>query len=168
MRQVFHIWALASLLLPVSGCATIPKAPPTPAEQFITYETEPPPFCGRCDTIKIVASSDGFVRTERGHWAGSYQDWRIKRQTLQVTPEQFTRFREVLAPFRPERELLLDDRLPCMTFDPDQGGVSVLWHGAGGDARLTFNRGCEWGARTALVQALEAAPSILGLKTPDW
>jgi hypothetical protein len=160
-----RVWLTILAALTLAGCATIASPP---SEELITYETHPPPFCGKCDTIRVVAASDGRVRVERGHWAGLYRDWRIVRQDVRVTPEQFARFRETLAPYRPQDELRLNDQPPCKTFTPDLGEVSVSWRGRGADARMAFNRGCERETRSAMAQALQAAPSALGLQTPDW
>ena len=162
-RPAFLVFATSMVF---AVCASQP-ARSEPGE-LITYETQPAPFCGRCDTIKLEASSDGRVRIERGHWAGRYRDWRIVRKTVRVTPEQFASFREALAPYRPDGELRLNDELPCKTLNTDQGGASVSWRGGGADAHLAYNRGCDGEARAAMVKALEVAPSSLGLQTPSW
>lgn len=155
---------MAFSLLALTSCAAVAAAGPAPrlVGESITYKTSPGPFCGRCDTILIVAGSDGQVRIEEGYWAGRYRDWRTKRRTIRVSTEQFGRFREVLAPYRPAGDLILNDRPACQTLVPDSDEVDVTWRGDD-ISRLKFYFGCDVETRSAMAGALREAPSTLGL-----
>lgn len=154
------VWMLGAIAL--GGCVTLPTTPPPPANELITYETMPGPFCGRCDTMKFAAASDGRVWVERGHWESSYSDWQVERYEVVRSPAEYAQFRVLIAPYRPPGELTLDDPSPqCSSFMTDLGEVAVTWRGGGTDAYLRYNYGCDPEKRAAMAEVLRSAPSIL-------
>jgi hypothetical protein len=130
---------------------------------MIIYQTMPGPWCGRCDTLKITAAEDGRAWVERGWWAGRYEDWRVKRELLTVTPEQLADFRALLDQHRPNGELWLRDPPECRVFYTDDEERSVSWRRADGEDKLWYNFGCDPETRSALRNDLEAAPGALGV-----
>lgn len=106
----------------------------------ISFEEQPPPFCGRCETTSFIALSDGRVLVERGYWAGDYRNWRTRRRTIDTTPEQYSRFREALAPYKPTRDTAPSD--DCATGLSDQDGVIVRWSEDGTEVYRYFDFGC--------------------------
>src|SRR5262245_20061763 len=84
----------------VAACTTPMPIPPPPADlpgETVVFEARSGgPMCGRCETLKIVAASDGRVWVERG-WAAGEQ-WRRTRELLTVTPERLAAFGALLAP----------------------------------------------------------------------
>jgi hypothetical protein len=158
--------ASACLLLALATCAAGPRAPAaprTPGEELIAIESSPGPFCGRCETLKLTASSTGQVWIERGYWAGEYSIWQVRRRRVRVTPERFAQLREHLRPHRPQGELLLDRPEACSYFEDDAGEVRVEWRGGGGDSRLRYDFGCDGDTRRAMADALRRAPRPLGI-----
>jgi hypothetical protein len=133
--------------------------------ELITYESQPGPFCGECETLKLTAASDGRVWIERGHWAGNYEDWRTTVREHQLTPEEFRRFRAALGPYRPSGTRTLDEGA-CASFISDGGGVSIRWRGGGGDAELFYNFGCDPENRREMFRAITHAPAVFGLHYP--
>lgn len=65
MQSLLRFLIAACLLM--SAASHTDAATPAAMVESVTFQTEPPPFCGRCDTIKFVASPDGRVQIERGH-----------------------------------------------------------------------------------------------------
>lgn len=158
---------LVCLLLAQTACAAGPRAPSTPRtgdEELIAIETNPPgPACGRCNTLKLTASSTGRVWIERGYWAADYSIWQVRRRRVRVSPERFAAFRNHLRPLRPEGELRLDRPERCANFEDDLGGVRVGWRGGGRDSLLSYNFGCDRDTRRATADALVIAPRALGI-----
>jgi hypothetical protein len=161
------------LALLATACVNLPAAPAAPDGEIITYETVPGPLCGRCDSIKIVALSDGYVWIEAGHWAATYRDWVVQRRRVRVSAERYARFRAQLAPYRPAGELLLDEHSRCEDFWTDMREVTIAWRGGGADARLRYNFGCDQATKAAMANALSGAPGLLGIRhlpnpLTDW
>jgi hypothetical protein len=127
-------------------------------------ESSQGPFCGRCETLRLTASSTGQVWIERGHWAGEYSIWQVRRRRLRVAPARFAKLRDHLRPHRPQGDLLLDRPETCSFFEDDLGGVRVEWRGGGGDSRLRYNYGCDGDTRRALADALRTALRPLGIR----
>jgi hypothetical protein len=162
--RAYSIALAASLSSALIGCAGIPTEPARQDEELISYETSPGPFCGRCDTIKIVATSDGRVWIEQGHWAGNYSDWQTRRRYPRVTPARFARFQARLAPHRPVGLHDMTDPDNCTEFWHDMSEVSVRWKGGGADGTLRFYFGCDPDLNAALTEALQAAPAELAIR----
>jgi hypothetical protein len=156
--------ALVSLAL--AGCVTLPTSPPEPGGELITYETAPGPFCGRCDSVKFAAASDGRVWIEEGHWAGRYTDWEVTKRRAHLTAAQFARFRQRLLPYRPSEAARVDGPETCKAFASDSAEIVVVWRGGGPDARLVFDFGCDAETRAAMREALQSAPALLGVASP--
>jgi hypothetical protein len=164
-------------LLPLIGViaslayAVVPKVPPSPTTELISYTTMPGPFCGSCDSVTITALSDGRVWIEHGYWAGEYKDWEKTIQHTRVSAEQFARFRGLLMPYRPTGDLWLRDKPPCATFWTDMPELKIVWRGGGRDGSLWFNYGCDPATHEAMIKAFDEAPSALGIERiprPDW
>lgn len=138
-------------------------APANPDVEQITFDPHPPPFCGRCETMKFVASADGVLRIETGYYAGHYKDWRRRREVRRITPEQFADFKARLAAYRGERDIVGGEE-GCRTYHTDDAGLRVAW-ASGSDRRVrVFDLGCQ--DDPAMNKAVLAAPTVLGLKPP--
>ncbi|NEX94893.1 hypothetical protein [Caulobacter sp. 17J65-9] len=157
---------IAALLL--ASCASTPPAP-GPGVELITYKTSPGgPICEPCETLAFTAASDGRVWVERGYsLPGEHREWRTVRHRRQVTPEQFARFREALAAYRPVGERRMTDAPPCKTFTYDLAQVTLTWRGGGPDGLLQYDFGCDLEAPEDVPMALMIAPTLLGLEHPD-
>jgi hypothetical protein len=142
-----------------------PTVPIATGGQLITVENEPGPFCGRCDTVKVTALSDGRVWIEHSYWAGHYTDWTVERQRERVPVENFARFRDQLSRYRPRGVLALNDKPPCDTFWNDIDGVRVEWRDGANSDKLFLNFGCDPQGKRAMVEAVKSAPGLLGIST---
>lgn len=154
--------ALASLT------ACVPAPPTSPlamGQELITIENEPGPFCGRCDTMKVTASSDGRVWIEHGYWAGHYTDWTKERRLERVPISNFLRFRDQLARYRPRGVLALNQKPPCETFWNDIDGARVEWRDSNRDDKLFLNFGCDPDGKRIIAETVRAAPDLLGIST---
>jgi hypothetical protein len=154
------------VILGLAGCAYFapsPRSPPSPDGQLITLENRPGPFCGRCDNVKIIASSNGRVWIEHGYWLGQYSDWIVERSSRRVPVIAFAQFREKLSPFRPNGTLSLNDRPPCTELSTDFDGAEVRWLDATGSSRLVYDFSCDPKARETMANAIREAPKLLGL-----
>lgn len=162
-----RLWTAASAIAvagTLAACA-LPAAQPQPGAEVITYETSPGPFCGRCDALKLIVSSDGQMKIERGHWAGSYKDWRTVRTRRRISAIEFERFKARLAPYRPVGDLRLDQVPPCGGMTSDLASYHITWSGGGAaNASLVFDNGCDFQARAAERTAIATAPEILGVR----
>jgi hypothetical protein len=140
MRAHFALFA-SSMALLLAGCASPGLAEfRSDASEWIAFDEQPPPFCGRCDCTRLVALGDGRVLIERGHWEGNYKDWRVSRRFVQVSSEQYDRFRETLAPYKPVRNTVPD--ADCAAYLTDQDGATVVWLDDGIEVSRVFDFGC--------------------------
>lgn len=154
------------LLIGLAGCsyfAPPPRSPPSPDGQLITLENRPGPFCGRCDNVKIIASSDGRVWIEHGYWLGQYSDWTVERSLRRVHVTAFAQFRDNLSPFRPNGTLSLNDQPQCSELSTDFDGAEVRWLDATGNSRLALDFSCDPKVREAMANTIRAAPKLLGI-----
>lgn len=124
----------------------------------ITYETQPPPFCGRCESTTWTALSDGRVQIERGYWAGDYEDWRTNTRVIMIGPEQYRRFSEALAPYRPQQDTQPDEGA-CLSGMYDQDGAVVRWREQGVEVFRSFDFGCV--DDPTMNDVVKRAPSLL-------
>jgi len=157
---------LPFVVLALPSCAYL-SPPPTssasPDGLLITLENQPGPFCGRCDNVKIIASSDGRVWIEHGYWAGNYSDWTVERSLHRVPLTAFAQFRDRLNPFRPTGTLSLNDKPECVELASDFDGAEVQWRDATGNSRLILDFSCDPEARRAMANAIREAPILLGI-----
>ncbi len=154
------------LILGVAGCAYFappPRSPSSPDGQLIKLENRPGPFCGRCDNVKIIASSDGRVWIEHGYWLRRYSDWTVERSLRHVSVMAFAQFRDKLGPFRPHGTALLNDQPQCTELSSDFDGAEVHWLDATDSSRLVFDFSCDPKAREAMANAIREAPKLLGI-----
>lgn len=169
--QLLAFPAIAAAVL-AAACATGGTVTALPVDgDWVSYETYPGPFCGRCDTTKITVYYDGRTWIEQGHWAGNYRNWRVSRGSAEITREALATFRARLEAFRPSGVLGLNDRPSCETFSSDSSGLIIVWHDQLGSARLDYNFGCDPETRRAMREALVAAPTDLGipgLRFREW
>ena len=151
---------LALLSLPLASCVHVPELPLGPEGELITFDVGRGPFCGDCLTFKLAVASDGRAWMQTGWWAGKYSDWQTSTRAWRITPDQYAKFRALLAPYRPKGE----QHLFCSN---DGGDVSVKWRGGGPDGMLLYQFGC--GEPNEMQQAFSTAPRELGLKyLPGW
>jgi hypothetical protein len=149
----------------VPACATIPRVPAQMENgtELISLETSPGPFCGRCDSVKITALSDGRVWIEQGHWAGDYTDWRTTKRFETVSVEAFSRFRAALQAYRPHGKAIFVDQRNCTVLMADLDQIDVKWRDMESEDQLVFNFGCDPQSRHAIADALRNAPGELGI-----
>ncbi|WP_260582122.1 hypothetical protein [Sphingopyxis sp. PET50] len=145
------------------GCASLSPPVDPIGLAVIEWETESPPFCGRCDSLKLVVASDGRVWTEEGYWAGRYRDWRTTKRRFQVPPERVAAFRAQLQPYRPDGFFRLDQEV-CKTFWTDSGGFRIKWREEGREDSLIFDRGCDPAERASQAEDIMRAPRLLGIE----
>ena len=140
MRALFALF-ISSVALLTAGCASPGLAEFRSGEsEWIAFDEQPPPFCGRCDSARLVALSSGLVLIERGHWEGTYRDWRVSRHTVQLSPDQNARFRATLAAYKPLRDTV--PAADCADYITDQDGAVVTWLEDGNEVRRVFDFGC--------------------------
>lgn len=157
---------LPTVILALPSCAYLSAPPASPAPPdglLITLENQPGPFCGRCDNVKIIASSDGRVRIEHGYWLGKYSDWTVERSLRHVSLTVFAQFRDRLSSFRPSGTLSLNDQPQCKELATDFDGAEVQWRDATGNSRLILDFSCDPEARKAMANAIREAPNLLGI-----
>lgn len=158
-------WLFVTVTL-LAGCASSRAPLDAPTGERILYETRSGPFCGRCDSLKLTVSQDGQISVERGHWAGHYADWRIRKQSLRVPPEQTALFRQSLAPYRPTGTDRLDGPPHCATLTDDLPGISVTWYEVEREDHLWFDFACDAETHAAMWTALRDAPALVGVLSP--
>jgi len=166
MRATSAIAWLFLTVAPLAGCASSRAPQDAPADERILYVTHSSPFCGRCDSLKLMVSQDGHISVERGHWAGRYADWRLRKQSLRVPPEQVALFRQRLAPYRPTGTDRFDGPPHCATLTDDLPGISVTWSDVEREDYLWFEFGCDVETHAAMWKALRDAPALLGVQSP--
>jgi len=150
--------ALAGIGLALSACASVPPSPP--GIERITYSPSPPPFCGgRCEQTTFTVGEDGVLRGETEYQV-RFGDWRRRRFTRHVTPEQFAAFRKALEAYRPAADRSVGEE-NCKDHVFDSAGVIIAW--SRGDERRTLvvDLGCQDDGE--MNAALDQAPRALGL-----
>lgn len=159
MKLGIRTVALIAVAL-LAGCANQAPLQPRPAIEQISFQPQSPPFCGRCEAIKVLAGADGQLVIERGHWAGNYRNWERRREVRQITQDQFAAFRSILAPYKPDPNAPAGE-VACANFITDNVGVIVEW--IGGDKHLArvFDFGCL--DDQAMNEAVRSAPRALGI-----
>jgi hypothetical protein len=153
-------WVVALIAVTVSGCATVTQPPAAPGVQQISFELQEPPFCGRCETTKLVATSDGHLLIEVGHWGGNYRNWKRQRSVRPITLEQFAEFKQALDAYRPTQNALQSNE-QCANYIHDQAGLLVEWTNGNERRVRVFDFGCA--DDRAMNEAVQAAPKVLGL-----
>ena len=160
--------SILSLLI----CATVLTACSTTSSElvlpenveWVSYESSPGPFCGKCETTKIIAAYDHRVWIERGYWAGDYEDWRISRTEPKASQKNLISFRNHLAQFRPNENRIIGIESPlCDDFFSDSNSLRITWHDKKGSVYLIYDFGCQGEDAHTLADALKAAPSLLNI-----
>lgn len=160
MKRGIETVALIAVAL-LAGCASQAPLQPGPALEQISFRPRSPPFCGRCETINVLASADGQLVIERGNWAGIYRNWERRREVRQITPSQFAAFRGILEPYKPDQNAPVREEA-CANFITDNGGAIVEWIGGDGRLARVFDFGCL--DDRAMNEAVRSAPRALGLQ----
>ncbi|WP_370339346.1 hypothetical protein [Parvularcula marina] len=159
----------ASALFAVSCAYSGSSEPEDPQVGWVSFETRPGPFCGRCDSLKLTVFYDQHVLVEQGYWRGDYEDWQVSNRLVKVSPTALSNFLDRLAPHRPKDILVLREESQCESFWTDHPEVFVLWRDAKGYSQLHYNYGCDRELRQQLAEALSSAPRLLeitGLENP--
>ena len=157
----FFALAFVFSALFVTSCTSSDIRPFDETTEFISFETSPGPFCGKCNTTKLKVSYTGLAVIEQGYWRGDYDDWQVERKKVQVSAEALKNFQQHLEPFRPSGELYLDDTPPCDSFWTDNPEVTIVWQDAQAYSLLRYNFGCDREKRSDLAEALKEAPKLL-------
>lgn len=143
------------LLLALSGCQSIPKAPPAP--ETIRYETGP--CFGVCPVYTVTVSSDGIASFE-----GKQNTQIIGRRSFVIRADEYEAFKAALAPWRPNGEAMLVPGKPeCMPEATDMPSVDVRWSKEEGSDHLFVYFGCNMDANQVMFDALADAPMALPL-----
>ena len=153
-HPVRPVTAFAIVALILGACAS---ATPSPDLERITYDSQPPPFCGRCETRKITVGVDDSVWIEDGHWGGHYSNWRVRHRSIRGEPGTYDRFRDALAPWRPAAEALpsYEDE-SCLS---DDSGAIITWATSSGAVRRVLDHGCP--SDKAIQEVVDAAVARL-------
>lgn len=145
------------------GCASVYKFGPISSDEYIKYESHPPPFCGACDSTTIYVAYDGRVWIEQGWWEGDYRSWRTKRRQHMISADAVVAFRNILNSYRPEGDLFLRDAALCVSWSFDQGEIWMEWHDATSHDRLVVDESCVVSQWPDIQADLENAPTLLGI-----
>jgi hypothetical protein len=155
--------------LGIASCVSMPVVPSGPGER-ITIEYDPGPFCGSCDTLKIIASSDGRAIWEHGYWRGKYSDWTEERHRLPFSPVQFEKLQAMLMPYRPSGEKWFraggnrNEEPTCEETYTDAPERRILWESTARKDLLWVDLGCDPDKNARLFEMLQSIPSMMGLK----
>ncbi|WP_206241321.1 hypothetical protein [Novosphingobium terrae] len=157
---------------PIPDAAPVAAAPPPPppaapaeaaapgsANAIVTFASTPGTHCGACETLKISVSPGGKVLIERGHFSGG-SDWRYRRYTARVKPEQAAAFSARLTAYRPQGRQLA----ACTAPAGRDSGVVVEWFEMGRHDQLNVSFACN----AQIAEAMRSAPDLLGLKQLDF
>lgn len=151
MRILIISMILALALTPASFAAS----PNGRGAESITYT----PGCGYfpCRDYTVTVSADGTG------WFTGRRDTAVRgKHRFRVTKAEFAAFKQLLAPYRPARELLLDGP-GCREMATDQESVDVRWTGNGTPAHLSVYYGCDMTKNEKMFDALRRAPKLLPL-----
>lgn len=99
-----------------------------------------------------------MLSSETGYWAGNYRNWRSHRRQTQVSPEQFQAFKNHLAPYKPERDVLASEN-QCKRYITDNDRVTVEWLASDERRIRVFDFGCL--DDTNMNDTIRKAPEIL-------
>lgn len=142
----------------LSACASQP-ALDRGVEQ-ISFEPQPAPFCGVCETTSFVVTATGELRIEKGRWRGNYRHWERRRETKRVTAAQYEAFKQTLEPYV-RGESGPTTTASCVDYIPDQDGALVRMTGKDGSRLRAFDFGCL--DDSAMNDVVRSAPKVLGL-----
>ena len=160
MRAQIGFFAILSAAV-LGGCTTVPASEVglAPGVERISFLPETAPFCGRCENTKLIATSEGQLLVEVGHWGGKYRNWQRKRTVRRITSVQFANFKQALEAYKPKEDVLRGDE-NCLNYIHDQDGLRVEW-AKGEDRRVRiFDFGCL--DDRAMNEAVRASPETLG------
>ena len=171
LRCCWSVISVTMTALVLAACTGTPESAtrvPGSSAELISFDASGGFDCGRCDSFKINAYSDGRVWIEHGYWAvergGEYSDWQVVHRLDRVAPERFRRIRDDLRPYRPDGTLFLGDAKSCEIDATDNGDLRVEWHGPRSDADLRIDTGCVSKRLQPMMDAIMAAPGKLGLR----
>jgi hypothetical protein len=151
-----RVSAVSVLLFLAAGLASSPAVPKKPAVETITYT----PGCGlfHCRNYTVTVSSDGTV------WFTGRKNTAVGgKHRFRVTKAAFVAFRQRLAPYRPTKELRLDEAPQCGAMATDQDSVDIGWVGGGSPAHLSVYYGCDMDKNDKMFDAIRTAPKLLPL-----
>lgn len=151
-----RVSAVSAFLSLAAGFAPSAAVPKTPAVESITYT----PGCGffPCNDYTVTVSSDGT-----GWFIGRKNTAVRGKHRFRVTKAAFAAFRQRLAPYRPAKDLRLDDAPQCKAMATDQDWVDIRWAGGGSPAHLSVYYGCDMDRNDKMFDAIRTAPKLLPL-----
>lgn len=133
-----------------------------PAAERIVYETRPN-NCVQCVAQTLTVAADGRVTLEtRGGTEPLPYRVQTSSRSWQGSPAQVSAYRAALQPYRPESGRIARD-WQCELYITHYGAVVVTWRGEGGQASVDYDLGCSGERVDAMREAIERAPTLLGL-----
>lgn len=155
MRRVIAGFA-AMALAGVAANASVPSAQPK-GKPIVEYEAFGCAMAA-CPAYRIQIWKNG-----QGLFTGIANTVIVGQGNFSVTEEQVSAFTGSLERFRPERDIIYDDRAGgrCAVVETDQASVEVIWHGGGKSRKLYYNYGCDREKHAAMASALANAPKML-------
>lgn len=149
-----YVLGMAAAILAASGAsASAPKDKPD-----IVYESLGCPLVA-CPTYRIELWNNG-----QGVFYGLANTVIMGEAKFSVDPDQYSAFAGMLAPYRPERDVVYDGRAggPCAEMATDQGSVQISWRGPfKGTRKLFLNYGCDRKKNAEMIAAFTNAPKLL-------
>lgn len=158
-------------ILGLAACVSRESIAPASQSDWVSLSTYGGPFCGRCDTTKIIVHYDGSILVEQGRWLFGQRYWHTKRRALVVDKSQVSDFRTRLERNRPQGVLDLGDPEQCDEYLFDVSGMRVSWSDEVGDDELNAYFGCYRQSLPNFSGDLKASLgtlSIPGLEIPEW
>jgi len=168
--KIFNL-PLLSVLLALTACASREPISPISKSDWVSLDTYSGPFCGRCDTTKIIVHHNGLILIERGNWTLGQRFWRTKRRTVRLDENHVTDFLTYLQSFRPKGSLDLSDPEECDEYMSDVSGMRIKWSDELREDELDAYFGCHRKSVPTFNQDLRASVSnlpISDLEIPEW
>ena len=159
MARVFAL----TVSLMVSACAAIPPTPASAPQNgsLISIRNESLPFCGRCESATITVTSDGRVWVDQGHYQSLYEDWKVRRYLINISPSTHAEFVAALSSIRPVGNFRRDESRACGT---DQGGLLLSWDDKKGKDSYYFDFGCDDPQNASTIRSIRSAVAVLGIQ----
>ena len=159
------------VILGLAACVSRDPISPATETDWVSLDTYGGPFCGRCDTTKIIVHYDGSVFIEQGRWLLGQRFWHTKRRAAELDESQVSNFLTHLQRYRPQGVLDLGDPEHCDEYLFDVSGMRVSWSDEFGDDELNAYFGCYRQSLPNFAGDLKASLgtlSIPSLEIPEW
>lgn len=153
---------MISMIALLSGCATAPAAP-TPAAKVDTISFSAGRCFGTCPVYRVTIEPDGSGVLFPEKFTSVPGETRFT-----VTPQQYRRLRDSLAPFRPAtgtKKNIGPGDPSCKRMATDMPGYRIVWDRAPQKpTQLDYYGGCHDPQHTRLRAAIAAVPKLLNIE----